>query len=394
MEIKETKRRLSARADECGVTSIIVALASAVLVASVGLGVDTASLAFERSKVQHSADSAVLAIAQDCAQLKATCTESGARNNASYFADENSPGAAIPASDGISLTSTSVRVKVSKTVETPLMAAVGIHSKAVSAQATATWGGHPTEGASMLPMGVPWCMYKNNLPPATTPLLLRSDVISEVFNVIVQGGPAGRLITTLLGELLGVTDACTSPEGVNLKMLRGPIWLSGLEGAVNGAFNWNSSMCNMHLGTIDGFLGSTMSSVIPSNCVNKLGSSIKRGQMILLPVYVPSISLQGLGLETDLCVAGICSATVPPRIGVKVLGFAPFRITGWNFSGNSQPDPNAPACSSIDLLTQPPASIGCNGIQGYFVKSMTKDPNFTYAPEGKDYGSYGVTLSE
>jgi hypothetical protein len=245
----------------------------------------------------------------------------------------------------------------------------------------------------MLPMGIPYCMYKANQPPATTPFLLRSDVISVVFNVIVQGGTLGRLITTLLGDLLGVTDSCTGPTGLNLKMLRGPIWLSGLEGALHGAFNWNSSVCNMHLGTIDGFLGSTMSSVIPSSCVNKLGSSIKKGQIVLLPVYVPSISLQQLGLELDGCLLGICSAKIPPRIGIKVLGFAPFKITGWNYPNNSNPDGNAPQCFSIALLVHPPASIGCNGIQGYFLNSMQANPDFTYSQSGADYGATSVTLS-
>lgn len=373
----------------------MVALLMTVLLASVGLGVDTGSLALQGSRVQHSADAAAAAIAQDCVLGKSTCSAAGAANTATYFANQNSSGGTATVPGGASPTAGIVRVKVEKTVPTNFFAFIGVSSKPVSASATATWGGNPTEGAPVLPMGVPWCMYQGNLPPSTTPLLLRSDVISVVFNVIVQGGVAGRVITTLLGDLLGVTEACTSPTGVNLKMLRGPIWLSGLEGTVNGAFNWNSSVCNMHLGTVDGFLGSTTSAVIPSNCMNKLGNQIKRGQVVMLPVYVPSISLQQLGLEMDVCLPlAICSAKVPPRIGVKVVGFAPFKITGWNYSGNSQPDPNAPACASINLLTHPSASVGCNGIQGYFVKSMQANADFTYAPDGMDLGANVVKLSE
>lgn len=382
------------RRDDRGATAIIFAMSATVLVASVGFGVDTASLAFERSRVQHSADSAALAIAQDCASLKATCSDAGARSSADYLTGQNSPGATVPSSDGIALTSTSVRVKVDKIVKTSLLGVIGIQSKIVNASAKATWGGHPVEGAPVLPMGIPYCTYAANLPPATTPILFRTDVVSVVFNVIVQGGAAGRLITTLLGDLLSVTESCTTPDGLNLKMLRGPIWLSGLEGAVNGLFNWNSSICNMHLGTIDGFLGSTVSSVIPSNCMNKLGDTIKKGQTVLLPIYQPSISLQQLGLEMDACLLGICSVKVPPRIGVKVLGFAAFKITGWNFSGNTQLDTNAPTCFAINLLTHPSASIGCQGITGYFVKTMVKDPEFTYTPTGTDYGANVVVMTE
>lgn len=377
---------------EQGVTAVLLTMMMTLLIASAGVGVDTASLAFQRGRVQHSADAAAMAVAQDCALQNSACTAAGARSTGTYYANQNSPGGVVPA-DGVSLTSTSVRVDVDRATQTPLMGVVGVPNKVVHASATATWNGHPLEGTTMLPMGVPYCMYKNNLPPATTPILLRSDVISVVFNVIVQGGAAGRLITTLLGDLLSVTDSCTTPEGVNLKMLRGPIWLSGLEGAVNGAFNWNSSVCNMHLGTIDGFLGSTVSSVIPSNCVNRLGTMIKKGQIITLPIYQPSISLQQLGLEMDACLLGICSAKIPPRLGVKVIGFAPFRITGWNYPTNSNPDPTAPACFAIDLLVHPAASIGCNGIQGYFLKTVQTDPNFTYSPTAGDYGANSVILS-
>jgi Flp pilus assembly protein TadG len=386
-------RRLMPTNDR-GVSSIIIALLMTCLIASVGLGVDSSSLAYQRGRVQHSADNAARAIAQDCVLKKVACSTSGATSTASYFAAQNSSGGTASIPGGVSTTSTSVTVKVDKVVPTRFFGVLGVNSKTVSARAKASWTGHPTEGTTMLPMGIPWCMYKNNLPPSTTPILLRSDVISVVFNVIVQGGTLGRVITTVLGDLLNVTTSCTSPDGLNLKMLRGPIWLSGLDGAVNGVLNWNSSVCNMHLGTITGFLGSSISSVIPSNCVNKFGSSIRKGQIITMPIYVPSISLEQLGLETDACLLGICSATVPPRIGVKVVGFAPFKVTGWNYPNNVNLDPNAPACSSINLQVQPPASVGCNGIQGYFVKSMQADPNFTYDPNAMDLGGTDVRLSE
>ncbi len=382
------------RNSDAGVTAIIFAISSTVIIAGAGLGVDTASAAFERGRVQHSADSAASAIAMDCAAHNVTCTDAGARSTATYLVGQNSPGGVVPVTGGIALTPSSVAVTVTKSVKTSLLSAIGIQSKTVTAHATATWGGHPTEGSPVLPMGIPYCMYAANLPPATSPILLRSDLISVVFNVIVQGGPVGRLITTLLGDLLGVTEACTTPDGLNLKMLRGPIWLSGLEGLVNGIFNWNSSICNMHLGTLDGFLGSTGSAVIPSNCMNKLGTSIKKGQVVLLPIYRPSITLDKLGLEMDACLLGICSAKIPPRLGVKVLGFAPFKITGWNFVNNVNLDANAPTCVAINLLTHPAASVGCQGITGYFLKTMTTDPDYSYATTGADYGASSVVITQ
>lgn len=373
---------------------MIVGLLMTCLVGAVGLGVDSGNLALQRGKVQNSADAAALAIAQDCVKGLASCSASGAQSTAAYYATENAGGAVTTVPSGATASTSTIKVDVAKTVPTRFFSLFGTPSKVVKATASASLAGYPVSGAPLLPMGVPYCMWKANQAPATTPLLLRSDVISVIFNVITQGGVAGRLITSLLGELANVTEACTGPTGLNLKMARGPIWLSGLEGTVNGAFNWNSSVCNLKTGLIDGFLGSTTSAVIPSNCINRLGTLIKKDQIILVPIYVPSISLTNLGLELDGCPLGICSAKVPPRLGIKVLGFAPFRITGWTFSGNSNTDPSAPACYPINIFTQPPVSVGCNGIQGYFTRTMVRNPEFVYSTTGANYGASAVGLSE
>lgn len=389
--------RLRNPRDERGVAAIFFGLSLAILMAGLGLSMDIGNVSYQDMRAQQAADTAARQIAGSCAKDGVGTTEC-ATSQASIIVARTFPSAVTTPT--ISSPTKLVTVTVDKDIPTTLLSLIGIRSKHVRATAKASWNnGFPVDGTPVLPMGVPYCMYKNNLPPATARLLLRTDVVSVVFNVIVQGGVAGRVITTLLGDLAGITESCTPPPGyatggLNLRMLRGPIWLSGLEGAVNGLFNWNSSICNMHLGTISGFLGSTVSSVIPPPCVNKLGSQIKKGQLVLLPVYVPSMTFDKLGLEMDACLLGICSAKVPPRIGVKVLGFTPFRITGWKFPGNSQPDPAAPACASITLLVHPSASVGCNGIQGYFLKSITRDPNFTYGPAGADFGASSVKLTQ
>jgi Flp pilus assembly protein TadG len=371
------------------VSAIIVALAMSVLFGSAALSVDYGHMVLERRNAQNAADAAARAVATDCVLKRSTCSTDATTRTTIVARNAGSTATSTGSKVGTSYT-----VDVAKPVDMAFAKLWGNSTNTVHAHAKATWGGFPVEGAPMLPMAIPYCTYKNNEPPATTPILLRSDVISVVFNVIVQGGTLGRAITTLLGELTGVTESCASSTGLNLKMIRGPIWMSGLEGTLHGTFVWNSSVCNMKTGTIDGFLGSTTSAVIPSSCVNKLGTMIKKGQVITLPIYEPSISLDKLGLELDGCLLGVCSAKIPPRIGVKVLGFAPFKITGWNYPNNVNLDPNAPPCAAINLLTHPPASVGCAGIQGYFVKSMMRDPDWTYSPNGVDLGASSVTMSE
>lgn len=384
------------RREERGATTVFIAAFLTVLLVSMGLSIDVGNAYFQERKMQTSADNSALAIARDCSVgdlLKCSSNPlTGAPATAKDFTDQNSLGAS--SSTALDVVDSTVRVTVNRNVPFSFMKSIGVTSKNVTTTAKATWAGHPTEGSPMLPLGVPYCLYKNNLPPATTPLLLRSDVVSVVFNVVVQGGVLGRVITTLLGDLVGATEACTNSDGQDVVMLRGPVWLSGIEGTVNGTFHWDSSICNMRLGDINAFVGGASSSLIPSNCVNKLGGQIQRGQVVTLPVYLPANNVLQAGFVTDVCVLRVCSVKVPPRLGVRVIGFAPFRITGWNYPGNAQLDPHAPACSSITLPTHPAAGIGCNGIQGYFLKNMQADPNFTYAPDGLDLGANGVRLSE
>ena len=380
--------------DERGVTAVFIAILMVVLTGMVAFSVDLGTIAWEHRRAQNAADASSLAIAADCSLGNVLgCTAVGALGTAQTLTNQNANGA-TPALPVPNMVDSTVRVTVGKDVSLTFARVFGLSTVHVSATAKATWVGHPVEGSPFLPLAVPYCLYKNNLPPATTPLLLRSDLISAVFNVVVQGGVLGRLLSNLLGDLSPAQESCKNPDGNDVVMLRGPVWLSGIEGTVNGIFNWNSSTCNMHLDDINAFVGGLSSALIPSNCINKLGNQIKQGQIITLPVYLPANNLLNVGpLGLQLNLLGL-SVPVPPKLGVNVIGFAPFKITGWNYPGNVQLDPNAPACAALVFNVNPAVSIGCNGIQGYFVKNMQADPNFTYTPDGTDLGANGVRLIE
>jgi hypothetical protein len=71
----------------------------------------------------------------------------------------------------------------------------------------------------------------------------------------------------------------------------------------------------------------------------------------------------------------------------RIVGFAPFKITGWQEPGNTKNDASAtPSC--VNILT-----VTCQGIQGYFVRSVVQDPEqvFAYDKNAPDLG--GVRLS-
>jgi hypothetical protein len=76
---------------------------------------------------------------------------------------------------------------------------------------------------------------------------------------------------------------------------------------------------------------------------------------------------------------------------MKIVGFAPFKITGWNEPGNAKVDSSAtPACANILYLL---STITCQGIQGYFVRSAVMDPDqvFAYNSSAPDLGGVRLT---
>src|SRR5665811_876357 len=208
------------------------------LIAAIGLSADIGNAVYQRSRLQNSADAAALAIGHDCVLGKPACSQSGAEATATYFANQNAGGGTAAVPGGVSAGTGTAEVRVSKIVPMMFSRLVGASDKNVMAKAKATWGGNPTMGSPVLPLGISWCTYNDNKPPSTNRVLLRTDLVSRVFHLLTSGGPPSRLVGNLLGTLTGVSDSCYGPDddegGGEVVMLSGAIWLSDIEGTVNG----------------------------------------------------------------------------------------------------------------------------------------------------------------
>lgn len=385
--------------DERGATAIVLALAMVLVVGATGLGLDTANTTLKRQNAQRGVDSAALAIANDCALGYSNCSPSANASTANYYVGQNAPGASVgtpvvPNAGG------KVTVHASQTVPTSFLKVLGIDSADVDATATAVWGAHPLAGDPVLPLAIPYCLWNESKPGTTTsPIVLRTDLVGKVIDEI-SVLPLSTLITSVVNWLMPVSSSCKLPDGQDAAMLRGPVWLTGISSVLSGIFNWIPSSCKMHTDDLNALVGGVLSTAVEPSCIAKLGTSIKPGTTILLPIYVPANNLLNLGFQTHACLLSTC-LTVPPKLGVHIIGYAPFKVGGWNFAGNSYADPSAPACSSITLLgiqlgliTLPNLSVGCTGLTGRFVRTTVSDPNFTYSPSGADFGNTQVRLTE
>jgi len=434
------------RLRERGQSTIILALSITVLLAAVGLSADFGNLTVQKSRLQKGVDNAALAIAQDCALSKPTCAAPAPTATALVNENANPDSVAAPAID---MANKTVTVTASEGVQMALGRLIGVDDKPVVKTATASWGGnHPTEGYPVLPLGVGYCTWANNHAAAgtstegATHITIRTDTLQAVDNLLspVTGLLAGilpldGLIDSLLGT--GATAACAGAQGQQLLTLEGGTWISGLAGAL-----LNES-CDVKVDIdLTGFVGSLASGlVMPTECTNKFGNQIKVGSTILLPIYVPDSNLQNAGLKllsacTTLSIGGLLGGSaapsttcveVPPKIGVKIVGFAPFKVTGWNFGYTASPDASAP-CPNLSIglplrdileavvkaipllggtlwaLVVAPLlnvlnnggnlhlAVGCTGIQGYFTKTFTTDPNFQYGSDGLDLGASRISL--
>lgn len=437
--MRELIRRLGRPHDDRGVAAIFFGLAITVLVGAMGLSIDVGNVAYQRNQAQHGADAAARNLAYQCARYPTGTTCSTLQASATAIAGDAIDGSTVTATRNA--TTKSVTVTVGKTIDTKLLSLVGVATKDVLASATAKVGVmQPKEAYNVLPLGVHYCTWKNwsNLAgtanEATRKTTLRTDVLQGVENLLspITSGLLNTIDTKGLTDQLG-TDAvqqCSDGDGDQILTLNGASWLTGetvVTGIVSGLFGWDAAKCELDVDSdVETFLGGLENSgFMPQGCPSQFGNGklVEKGKTILLPVFKPKSALQDrLDFKLRACVSLFSSARtcaeVPPKIGVEIVGFAPFHVTGWKYPGNPSNVDASVDCSDIplklnlkslianvlgvletvvDLLlgivpTNLTASISCNGLQGYFTKSFAKDPNVTYGTGGEDLGATYASL--
>lgn len=426
--------------DERGVSAVFFGLALTLMVGALGLSVDIGNVAYERTRAQHAADAAARQLAYKCARYPSGTVCSALQASAKSIAGDSVSGATVVATRNT--TAQTVTVSVSKTVTTDLLAFIGVGAKPVAASATAKVGVmQPKAAYKVLPLGVHYCTWKNwsNLAgtaqEATRKTTLRTDAIQGLENLLspITGGLLSTVNVKGLTDQLG-TDAvqrCTDGDGDQILTLNGASWLTGetvVTGVVKGLFGWDASKCELDVDSdLVGFIaGLENSGFMPQGCPSQFGDGklVEKNKTILLPIFKPRSKLQDrLDMRVRTCASllggGQTCAEIPPKIGVDIVGFAPFHVTGWKYPGNPANVDSSVGCAAIPLKlnlrslianvlgvletvvnlllgavvpTNLTASISCNGLQGYFTKSFVKDPKFEYVPGGEDLGASYASL--
>ena len=151
---------------ERGAMAVILSLLLVPLLGFAAIAVDVGALYAERARLQVAADSAALAVAQDCS--RGACGDMLATAQALITANDGEGTAAhqVLSSDPLSVTVTG-----STPQEHWFAPVFGYDSTAVSATATVGWGG-PSRGTAVLPLAFSWCSFYNQthggMPSGTT----------------------------------------------------------------------------------------------------------------------------------------------------------------------------------------------------------------------------------
>jgi len=445
--MRELMRRLHRPHDDRGAAAIFFGLAIVVLIAGLGLSVDVGNVAYQRNNAQHAADSAARQLARSCAQAPLAAECAALQPSAATIAAKSFTGGSVTATRDAS--AGRVTVTVDKDIDTPLLGVIGISSKAVRAKAVASsQSGHPVSGLVALPLGVSYCTWKNNATFAGTPseashkTSIRTDTLQSLRTML------SPIDTSTLRGLLDIdgfqdyldtkaVDKCAEEDGSQIGTFKGAVWLTGetvISNITNGLFGWDASKCELNVDNeLSAFLGGLQgAALLPQGCASQFGNGkpVDKGKTILIPVFKPYSTLQDeYGLKLATACASLLGAShscveVPPKLGVDIVGFAPFVVTGWKYPGNPANVDGSVSCADIPMaynlktallkslslvelvlnlglsvvngvlgqdLT---ASITCNGLQGYFTKTFTKDPNMEYEPGEDEFGAHYVSLVE
>ncbi len=349
--------------DERGATLLVVTAMIGCILAAVGIGIDTTSMAYQRSRVQHAADAAALAIAQTC--------KAGSCNSAlaATYLNNNAAGGGSDQSPTVSIGTSSVTVSMTKNVNTIFFGLLGIGSKAENAVSVASWNTSPTSG-TVIPFLVSLCQYTNSQLGVATFLDSNSNDRFKTNKTSYEGKPQSVLDPANLNELVscnGIPSGITSPPPADTRMVKGGIWIS-TNGGCNSSLSDGKAALEIGDGTQDISFGRLCA--FNAQQTTKYGdggpNDLAPNQTALLAIYAPSKNHHYGGVFTEADGTASTSKILSPvEFAGKIVGFAPFYVTGFRFGAVGQEGPCMGTCPN-----------GSVGIWGRFVSEIHPDADY------------------
>jgi Flp pilus assembly protein TadG len=308
---------------ERGATAVIVALLMVPLIGFAAISIDVAAMNAERQQLQTGADAGALAIAQDCAREACGVPGQTAQNLAVTNSNDGDPTATVTTFD---TTAGKVTVSNKGTSEHWFAPVLGLaDSSVISVTSSARWG-YPT-GGKTIPLALGLCEWRSQ----------------------TNGG----------------IPSTTTPRSISLSGTSGSPDCLGPSGNLPGGFGWlNTGGNGCQISTSSTHTYDSDPGVSASNGCKPEDFVALQNATVLLPIFDERSGGTGSNAK------------------YRVYGYAAFKITGYDFTGQfkwNSPSLPKPSCSKC--------------ISGYFTQFVDLTDAFNYSPTAPKLGAAVVALT-
>lgn len=338
-------QRMTRLRDDRGAVAVWVAILMIPLMVMAALAIDIGAAHADRQRLQHGADAAALAIAQECAV--SGCADEDA--TAQQLATANQPQNGVVDAEVVELDEAAGYVEVETSSERDFWFApvIGEDDVAQTRVGAASWG-YPSGGGS-LPLTFSWCEVLHY----TGATAIR-DSAGAIIGLDIHGG---RQDVVLYNKSNQSSNFHSCSSGAPM-----PSVPNGL--APSGGFGWlvesGSTSCSGMETDAGGWYSSDTGNDRPDHCTAaQLNAMI--GQTILIPVFDGTNGLTGSNAK------------------YHVFGYIAFKFKGF-FFGNGWSSPVAP-CGNPNRC-----------ISGDIVEFVDYASGFDTSPNGPQLGSALVQL--
>ncbi|MCH1883728.1 TadE/TadG family type IV pilus assembly protein [Agrococcus sp. ARC_14] len=325
-------QRMKRATRDRGAVAVWVAILMVPLLIAAALAIDISAAHADRQRLQHGADAAALAVAQQCSVTP--CTDATADAVAQELAESNEPLGGAPTANA-DLDAGWVEVQNSSDREYWFAPVLGVDDAAISAASAASWG-FPTGGSAVMPFAFSWCelAVQAGLPP------IRNDAGAIVGIQIPEAGVTRTVLASKKAD-----SGCTGPSG----------------NVVPGGFGWlePTEGCGDTVTDIDSWAPSDPGNAPPNGC-SPTDFSKWVGQTILLPVFDVAT---GNGNNAEY----------------RIFGYIAFRLEAYYFAGQYV-TPERPCDGSERCL------------RGTFLRYADTASDFDHSPTGPQMGASVVEL--
>ena len=374
--------------NEKGASLVLISIMIPALIGLAAVSIDYAVYSDTKKRLQNGTDAAAMALAKFCAENNtAKCQPSAGNSQATWYVNENMPGATATVSPAASPTAGEITVTGTAEHQNMFARIFGDSTATATATSTATWGGSIVQADLRLPVALGYCDWKRFNPKSGTPQAGQEMEFRWM----------APLVATWDWDQRTCSGLPSSPTTTFGQPNERALWMdsAGLAGTFGFTRLGDCKYRVKDVGILsndffENMVSAPGSTAYHAECNNQM-KSLKIGEVIAVPLYASTFNYF-LGLPISVK-------------SVKTVGFAPFQITAFtesvpNFPITTNRVNAAGKCeiATLNIWGWQPVNMlnySCSGIKGKFVNSSTPIEGAVYGDAvNGEMGAVAVRLTK